>query len=275
MKNYFSKTIKGEIGIELIIITIIVFFGIALVFSAPFKRSPTSDRYTPDIPTPGTGEDSLQLQTFKFKKYIPPTFDCENGSITGHPEPFILFAMSPDPGKIVGPGESIKLWYNDEWPLTLGSGSVSDNNADHIVNPNVGDEAARDANKFPYFPALFLSDITDDPSNKSGDAQRGGTPHKPDEIWGAWKPLGSSASVPPPNNVILPGGADPFPANSNIKFKGDTGRYRSRETLYGAEIIWKVNNLKLVPGRTYRAQFVIHDGDFEGDIGEGCTTIQM
>ena len=266
---------RGEIGIELIIVMLIVFFGIALVFSAPFKKAPTTDRYIPDVPTPGAGDNTLQLQTLKFKKFIPPTFDCGNGNITGTTEPYILWAMAPDPGVAVEAGGSIKLWYNDELPLTLGSGNISDNNSDHILNPNVGDENARDSNNFPYFPALFLTDITDDPNNRSGDAQKGGKPYKPDEVWGAWKHLGSTGTIPPPNNLTLPGGADPFPANSNIKFDAGRGTYRSRETSYGAEIIWKVNNLKLVPGRIYRAQFIIHDGDRDGDIGEGCTAIQM
>lgn len=232
----------------------------------------SSYTYVPVFPTPQDSKNALQLQTFKFTKKNN-SFECNTGAIKGSSEPRILWAMDPPPGQTVPANGKIKIWYNDEYPLTLGSGTVSDNASQHVVNPNVGDESARDANKFPYFPALFLTDITSNPDDTSGDAQKGGTPHKPDEVWGTWQALGGDAVRSAGNNLVLPKGADPFPATSNITFS-DSYEYRSRETANGSEIIWDVSKLGLTSGHTYRAQFIIHDGDREGDIGEGCTTIQ-
>ncbi len=43
---------------------------------------------------------------------------------------------------------------------------------------------------------------------------------------------------------------------------------------YGAEAVWDATLLGLTPGRTYRVEFIVHDGDQNkagGDCGEGCT----
>lgn len=236
----------------------------------------SSDKYTYQIDTSDqtqTQQPGLQLKTLKLKQVIPPTFDCGDDVIKGSPEPYILWAIAPDPGTPVVKGGSVKAFYQDEHPITLGAGSISPptGSQGHIVTPNVGDETQKDANGFPWFPALFLSDITSDPNNRSGDAQNGGTPHKPDEVFGAWKALGTGID-PGPNNLDLGTGSDPFPATSNVKFANVP---RRDEPYYGAEIIWKVDSLGLTDGHAYRAQFILHDGDQVGDISEGCTTIQL
>lgn len=221
-------------------------------------------------------DQNLQLKTLKFKKTTPQTFDCGNGTLKGSPEPYILWAIEPDPAETaVTKGGSIKAFYQDENALTLGSGNPPSNgSSDHVVNPDVGDLTAKDSNGFPFYPALFISDITSDSNNKSGDAENGGTPHKPDEVFGAWKALGGPNPQPrnftsyPPN---LGSGADTYPEKSNVVFKSGG---RGHEMGYAAEIVWKVDNLGLTDGHTYRAQFILHDGDSQGDISEGCTTIQ-
>lgn len=224
-----------------------------------------------DSPIPD--QKGLQLKTVKLKVIVPPTFDCGDDNIKGSPEPYILWAIDPAPGTSVTKGGSIKAFYQDEWPLTLGAGDVSPSTSsqDHVINPKVGDETQKDANNFPWYPAIFLTDITNDPSSKSGDAQNGGKANKPDEVFGAWKPLGNMGVAFPPNNLDLGSGADKFPTESNVTFSSP----RRPEPLYGAEIIWKVDNLGLTAGHAYRAQFILHDGDQVGDISEGCTTIQM
>ena len=47
---------------------------------------------------------------------------------------------------------------------------------------------------------------------------------------------------------------------------------------YGNEVVWRLDSLNLMPGHTYRLQFMVHDGDQNkvgGDCGEACTTITM
>ncbi len=274
-----KKNIKNHLFPLTIILTMLVALNVLsliIFFNTPKNSSHiASYTYVPDPNEPAAEQkDSLQLRTFKATPVVPAGNDCNTNQIVRR-EPYIVWAISPGPGESAGAGGKIKIWYNDENPLTLGSGNVSSNNADHVVDPNVGDESARDANNFPYFPALFLSDITTDSTNTSGDAENGGTPHKPTEVWGAWKPLGNSSFIPTPNNLSLPSGADPFPTESNIKFKEGTYFIKSRETSYGAEIIWEVDKLGLTSGHIYRAQFIVHDGDFDGDTSEGCTTIKL
>ena len=49
---------------------------------------------------------------------------------------------------------------------------------------------------------------------------------------------------------------------------------------FGAEIVWNIDDLlasgAILPGHTYRLQFMVHDGDQNktgGDVGEACTTV--
>lgn len=144
-------------------------------------------------------------------------------------------------------------------------------NPGHLAgNINFGNESTRDKDKLPYFPSLFVSDITTDSNNKSGDAQSGGVPYKPDEIYGTWKAL--NAENPKGNGLKL-GGPDIFPQQTNMLNLINAKNALKLYNQFTAEIIWKVDNLGLTPGHTYRAQFILHDGDREGDIGEGCSTI--
>ncbi len=265
---------RGNIIMPLLFV--IIGFGILMTSGSLVNKSATnpSEKYKEAGVEEDSRKSNLQLKTIKFKLQVPETFDCNTGAIVGSNEPYILWAIQPPPGTPVTREGAIKAFYQDEHPLTLGSGDVTPakSSQDHVVDPNVGDEAARDANGFPYFPALFLSDITTDPNNRSGDSQNGGTPHKPSEIYGAWKALGPhSSTAMNPNNLDMGPGADPFPTEPNVTFKGKT---RRPEPYYGAEIIWKAEDLNLEDGHTYRAQFILHDGDSEGDISEGCTTIQ-
>jgi hypothetical protein len=69
---------------------------------------------------------------------------------------------------------------------------------------------------------------------------------------------------PAKNDWDLDGG-DPPPAG--LKNEG-----------YGAEAVWNVAELGLIPGHTYRLYFMVHDGDQNktgGDVGQGCTTIHI
>lgn len=260
-----------------IVIMSVTLFGAYLYISKSNTAYVGPLAFIPQPQPPDKNKESLQLKKLDFIETTPiPTpaddFDCNYGQLSSS-EPNILYAMDPAPGTNVGPEGSIKIWYNDEHALTLGKGNITPyNSSNHVLNPSIGDPTAKDDNGLPIYPSLFLSDITSDPNNRSGDAQNGGTPHTPDEIWGTWLEAGG-LDPQTQNGTTLPPGSDPFPTESNIKF--NDGYRRPREIRYGAEIIWNVNNLKLTPGHSYRAQFIIHDGDRLGDIGMGCTTIKL
>jgi hypothetical protein len=193
---------------------------------------------------------------------------------------------------------TFQVFYSDEHALALGVGTVNvktatgtqtttypiaamTTNPSVALNPAVGstvttgDQAGTDVSGRPMTPSLFLSDITTDPNNRSGDWQWGGTAIDPSAVFGTWKSFtrtvdytqGGAVSVLPPldparNNWNLGTGSDPVPAG--LTNEG-----------YGSEIRWNLDDLYarglLVPGHTYRFYVMVHDGDQNkagGDAGQ-------
>ena len=219
----------------------------------------------------------------------------------------------------VKPHGTIMAWYTDEHPVTLGvykvnvktssgttttdytftdfTGSLS------AVNPTgplpvgttalTGDQAGTDTATWtsaygfvdkgrPLWPSLFITDITFNDTDVSGDWQQGGTTAvPPSAVYGSWKGavrlvdythLPSGAPKGTPTVTVTPD-ADPKTKNmwSGVP---DTppGGFPSCDG-FCSEIVWNIDNLKLKPGHTYRMQFIIHDGDQNksgGDTGQGC-----
>ena len=233
----------------------------------------------------------------------------------------VLRAFKP---ATVGPGERLMVFYNDEHALTLGvrrvlvkssSGtSMKDfgftllmHNPDGVLNPQVGttdldgDFAGTDTSSCtgfpdlcdrPLFPALFITDITDDPNSMAGDWQFGvidpqtgaskpeSTPIPPNAVFGTWK--GAVRTIDKTKSVraitVTPD-ADPAKNNYNLD-GGDTAPSGLRNQGYGAEVAWNVDDLLaanvIQQGHVYRVQFMVHDGDQNkvgGDTGEGCATV--
>jgi hypothetical protein len=191
------------------------------------------------------------------------------------------------------PNGVVQMFYDDEHALTLGVRQVvvktssGNTSTDYPVTPLTidpgtatepqtgttalaGDQSGLDASLRPMWPALFVTDISADPTSRAGDWQQGGRPAAPSAIFGTWKaavrtvdktktPATTTITPdadPAKNNWTLPGG-DPVPAG--LSNEG-----------YGAEVRWDVS---LVPGHSYRLQVLVHDGDQNkagGDSGEGC-----
>jgi hypothetical protein len=280
------KLQKGAIGLWIIFLAVVVVLGLMLTGGLATITQKTQSTDKPqsyliqEDNLNANGDKSLQLKKIGFIEVIPKVVDCGHGAVKGFNEGDILWAIDPGPGQFVGQGGSIKAFYADEHPITLGAGSVSPNSAnpDHVVGPSVGDTSKKDSNGFPYFPAIFITDITDNSNDQSGDVQNGGKASPPDELYGTWKPLGTS-SRENKNGLNLGSGADPFPKESNLIEASGTSKNGPREPYTSAEIIWKVDNLKvndqpLINGHTYRVQLILHDGDRDGDIGQTCTTIK-
>jgi len=233
----------------------------------------------------------------------------------------VLRAFQP---ATVRPHERLKVFYNDEHALTLGvskvlvktsSGTtmmtfpftVLPSSPAGTTNPEVGatdldgDKAGTDTNMCtgfpdlcdrPLFPALFITDITDEPSSKAGDWQSGiidpqsgaaapeAIPVPPDAVFGTWKGAVRTLDKTknPPSVTVTP---DRDPAKNNYNLDGgDTAPTGLTNQGYGAEIVWDVDAL-LAAGliqeeHVYRVQFMVHDGDQNkvgGDTGEGCATV--
>jgi hypothetical protein len=231
-----------------------------------------------------------------------------------------LRAFSPN---VAGPNDTLKVWYNDEHALTLGvrrvtvKASTGTTTTDYpltplntvpgsAINPQVGstaligEQAGTDLSQRPMYPALFITDITFDPSSRSNDWQYGGTPIPPHAVFGAWK--GAVRVVDktfnPPLVTVTPD-ADPAIKNDtlgdgrlgpggDIPPAGFGGQYPTPAGIktfnegYTAEARWNIADLIasgiMQTGRVYRVQFMVHDGDQNkagGDAGENCATVGL
>ena len=262
--------------------------------------------------------DSVFAQTNGQKCYTGPNVGCQScmvgypdnsnlpRSAVVFSESDVLVASEPGPSTCGQAVTQIKLWYTDEHALTLGVRRVIVKNqggvtttTDYAVAPTPasptcvshpavgttvpsGDQSGNDVadgGGRPLRPALFITDLTTNGVNsRSGDWQQGGTAHDPSKVCGTWKAAVKTVDKThnpelvtitpdgdPARNHTNLGGGDPYPAGL-----GEDG--------YTAEVVWDIADLGLLPGHTYRLQFMVHDGDQNksgGDAGESCTTIVM
>jgi plastocyanin len=201
--------------------------------------------------------------------------------------------------QVNGQGSSAQIvgFANDEKGLLLGvngatplaSAPVNGTNSHHASNASGGDPSLKDPSNRPFYPALYISDVTNNPNATTGqyDFQNGGSPvnlkaGQPfiDDVFGAWSTAqitnGNYTVTPPPaqNHWTLGTGSDQ-PVGTTFAAMGDEG--------YGAEVRWNVSELKdgagnpLLPGHIYRIQILTHDGDQNkagGDAGEFCVTLK-
>ncbi len=205
----------------------------------------------------------------------------------------VLRAILPSGG---APLASVRLFYNDENALTLGVRSVvvksssGTSSADFPVSPLLanpdskrspqtgsnaisGDLSGLDPSNRPMWPALFITDTTVDPNDRSGDWQLGGAPFNPTAVFGTWK-----AAVRNVDKTVNPNVADITPDADPDKNGWNIGRgdpipaavMASKAEAYTAEVRW---DLVLIAGHSYRMQVMVHDGDQNkvgGDSGEAC-----
>jgi hypothetical protein len=221
----------------------------------------------------------------------------------------ILRKFAPDASNCLYDGV-VKLWYNDEHALTLGvnrvevktsggttitdypvatySGTpscitITNSNIGTIVNS--GDQSGNDVavgGGRPLRPQLFITDLTvNGATSRIGDWQQGGIGINPNSVCGSWKAAVRKVdytSSPFPKITVTPA-ADPAKNNWTGVPDVPPGGFASLVNEgYGAECIWNVSSLGLIPGHSYRLQFMVHDGDQNktgGDVGQACTVIQV
>jgi hypothetical protein len=191
------------------------------------------------------------------------------------------------------PNGVVQMFYNDEHAMTLGvrqvvvKSSSGTTTTDYPVTPLttdpgsstspqtgtnmlVGDQSGLDPSLRPMWPSLFITDISADPNNRSGDWQMGGVPTAPNAIFGSWKAAVRTVdNTKTPSAVSITPDADPA-KNNWMLAGGDTPPSGLANEGYGAEARWAV---QLVPGHSYRLQVLVHDGDQNkggGDSGEAC-----
>jgi hypothetical protein len=212
----------------------------------------------------------------------------------------------------------VQVFYNDEHAMTLGvrqvvlktTGGTTVNNytvtpltsdPEGFLNPQVGATVAEggvDVSTRPMFPAMFVTDITLNPSNPdAGDWQYGGVAQPPTAVFGTWKAAVATVdqtktppvitvtpdSDPAQNNWNLGAGSDPVPAGLTSPGPGP-GPAGPANQGYSTEVRWAVSSLvdnfglPLKSGHTYRLYFMLHDGDQNkvgGDCGQACGVITI
>jgi hypothetical protein len=188
-----------------------------------------------------------------------------------------------------------QLWYSDEHALALGVRQVNvvtsagtkttnysiatmNGNPDVAINPAIGatattgDQAGTDVSGRPMTPMLYVTDTTNNPNNRSGDWQWGGTGVAPNAVFGTWKSFTRTVTYTNGTpTVSVTADADPVKNNWNLGAGADAAPAGLASEGYGAEVRWNLSSLNLQAGHTYRFYVMVHDGDQNkvgGDAGQ-------
>jgi hypothetical protein len=198
------------------------------------------------------------------------------------------------------------VWYSDEHALALGvsqvnvktSGGTTTTNypvapltadPDSVLNPAVGttatsgDQAGTDVSGRPMAPALYITDITNNPTSQSGDWQWGGQAYYPNAVYGTWKSFVRTVDYTTGSPAVsVTAAADPAQNAWNLGAGSDAPPAGTTGEGYGAEIKWNLNALiqqgVLIPGHNYRFYVIVHDGDQNkvgGDAGQASYSVTL
>ena len=249
----------------------------------------------------GSAFDDPNACTTCTLSYPDNSFLPRSGAIFNESD--VLVASSPGVSTCTVGVKQIKLWYSDEHAMTLGVRKVIIKSATGstatsypftaqtalpttVVDPLVGttlessDQSGNDVavgGGRPLWPALYITDITYDPTNRSGDWQQGGLGHSPSSISGVWKGVVKTVDYTHnPTLVTITADSDPSQKNGWNLGGGDAPPAGTINDGFGCEVIWDIASLNLTPNHKYRILFMVHDGDQNkvgGDVGEACITI--
>jgi hypothetical protein len=141
-----------------------------------------------------------------------------------------------------------------------------------------GEQAGTDISGRPMAPSLFITDISNNSNNRSGDWQFGGTAIAPSGVFGTWKPFTRTVdyTTSTPTITVTPP-SDPAKNNWSLGAGSDSTPTVLSNEGYGAEIRWSLSDLQnqglILPGHTYRFYVIVHDGDQNkvgGDAGQAA-----
>jgi hypothetical protein len=280
-----GKIDRGTIFIVVIVISLMflgyIFVGGTIPETIPKPRAEgimsvnLTEKYPP--------EQGLQMHTFQGVTITPyPTLppaapqpqtttisEVECGSaIVGTAKPELIWAYRVAATAASANNQSIQVFYSGPDAIPAGTTAMTQRPTQHLASPPAN-AANRDANGFPISPAIFITDITANAADTSGDARSGGIPQFPSDIYGAWKTEGGF-SPPVANGQNLGAGADLWPPAN-----GPAGGPRNSD--WTAQMNWNLGNMRtktgaaVVAGNKYRAQIVLHEGARNEEIAQLCT----
>jgi hypothetical protein len=189
--------------------------------------------------------------------------------------------------------ETFDVWYTDEHALTLGVNQLTviaangtstttnyavasmSGNPSSAVNPAIGAPGGVDPSGRPLAPSLYITDITNNPTSRSGDWQYGGTAYTPSAVFGTWKSATETINYAQGGAVTVVESADPAQNGTNLGAGADKPPPGLSTEGYTAEVRWDLTALFkqgiLIPGHNYRFYVMVHDGDQNktgGDVGQ-------
>jgi hypothetical protein len=226
---------------------------------------------------------------------ISPQDDAGNSCGYALPNENIIRGLEPAQGTTTTEDMLLKAWYNNDNAALLGVRKIvvksvsTQAETDYAVSPLstnpggkenpdagvtslVGDQSGTDSAGWPLFPALFVTDVTNDPNNRSGDWQYGGLPVAPHGVYGTWRPAVKTIdNSSGPGAVSIKPDQNPTANNWNMD-GGDTPPASMTDKGWGTEARWKLADLGLLPGHRYRMQVIMHSGKDDTTIcyGEAC-----
>lgn len=284
--------------IFLIVITVLLVGGVAV--QAAGKKEKKGKKQAPTA----TGNECDCAIGYPYASANPRTSIVFN-------ESEVLRGFSP---KCVTTNDVISLWYSDEHALTLGVDTLIMTTATGIVTTNTWPVTTMPSPNQPHFtknvlvgltstnlinggtdlagrpmwPAMFLTDITDNPTSRAGDWQNGGVGYKPTAVYGTWK-----AATKIVDYTKLEKDGNPYreikpavnPSENNAWALGPQADLPPTGLAYqefAAQVTWDVRELIkngiLLPDHSYRLQFMVHDGDQNktgGDVGQACVYLKV
>ena len=148
------------------------------------------------------------------------------------------------------------------------------------TSPPVGLGNAVDPAGRPLRPGIYLTDLTvNGATSKIGDWQMGNNnPVAPTALYGTWKgAIITIDNTKTPSVTSLVNRADPAQNHKVVGPGGTNPPASAIDNGYSTDVQWTVSALGLIGGHSYRAQFIVHDGDQNktgGDVGQACVNIQ-
>jgi hypothetical protein len=280
---------RGTIFIVVIMITLMftayIFVGGTIPETIPSPR--TEGIVGVDLKQKYPQELGLQMHTFQGATITPyPTaapaapqppskpsvkVDCATTITTGTAIPDIIWAYRIATTPASGNQEALQVFFSGSDPVTIGTTAMTEKPSQHLTNPPAT-ATAKDPNGFPLSAAVFVTDITANPADVSGDAKTG-VPQFPSDVYGAWQ-TEALARSDAPNAQYLGTTADLWPSAN-----GPGGG--ARKSTWTAELIWKTAALKtntgaaVTAGKSYRMQIILHSGPQNNQIGMMCATFKM